>query len=196
MKPQNTEYWRTFIAIEITKPLKEMIRETQATLRRTQADVKWVSPDNIHLTLRFLGDTPCQDIEKVKAIVRQAAEFQGPFSLEINRLGAFPHLKHPRVLWVGLSKGEKELSNLARQLDDQLQKAGFEKEAKGFSPHITIGRVRSSSGISDLCQACQNIALTPLEQQVHSVMFIKSTLTPQGPIYETLFTAELKKPAC
>jgi 2'-5' RNA ligase len=187
---------RTFIAIELDKEIKEKISLIEEELRKTDADVKWVKPENIHLTLKFLGEIDEKQADKIKNILQDLAKEKQTFEMAISELGAFPKLNFPRVIWIGIKKGAENVLNIASELEEKLSKIGFPKEKRSFSGHISIGRVRSNKNRLQLIEAVNKIneanQKETYTQLVKNITLFKSTLTPQGPIYEALFTANLK----
>ena len=180
------EMIRAFIAFDIDNDLvlKQMV-EAQRTLANTGADLKLVEPQNIHVTMRFLGDISPEDVDKTYEEMKQVT-FKS-FDIELKGLGAFPTLKYANVVWVGIQKGAKELGAIFDQLEPRLQKLGFRPDSKGFSPHLTIARVKSGLNKNELA--------TKIEEMVNyecgtikaeHLRLKKSVLTPKGPIYSTL----------
>jgi 2'-5' RNA ligase len=183
---------RTFIAIELEKNIKEALSRIQLELKKTEADVKWVQAENIHLTLKFLGEVKEENIEKIIPCLKKIADTTNRFQIEIKDIGAFPSIKSPRVIWSGVSEGKKELMQLAGLVDDGLVKLEFPEEERKFSAHITIGRVRSPKNKAALSEAMQRLKFNALSQRVKSITFFKSTLTPKGPIYEKIAEERLR----
>ncbi len=141
---------RTFIAIEIPSEIKSALAALQAELRRAGADVSWTKPENIHLTLKFLGEVDERRIGEVeKVCVDSAAGFQ-PFTLRLDDTGVFPNARQPRVLWAGLAGEIEKAVEMQRRLDEELALIGFEREEKAFRPHLTIGRVKSNRKTREL----------------------------------------------
>src|SRR5215475_5700123 len=135
---------RTFIAIEIPPEINSALMDLQTELRRAGADVSWTKPENLHLTLNFLGEVDEKRIVEVeRACVSSAAEFQ-PFTLSLNETGVFPNARQPRVLWAGLAGEIEKAVEMRGRLDDGLALIGFEREEKDFRPHLTIGRLKSN----------------------------------------------------
>jgi 2'-5' RNA ligase len=187
---------RTFIAIELPQEIKDALGRLQGQLKASGADVKWVAPNNIHLTLKFLGEIDDSQLDGVKRIIEDVAKSQSCFSIHLSSLGAFPKINFPRVIWVGFSEGDTETKEIAKELEERIAKVGIPKETRPFSSHITIGRVRSALNREKLIQSLQAIA-NDFDRQslfciVTKVTLFKSTLTPQGPIYEILKEANLK----
>lgn len=186
---------RTFIAIELPQEIKAALGRLQEELKSSGSDVKWVEPQNIHLTLKFLGEIEDKKLQRIiKAMEETAAENTG-FQINISSLGGFPKMDFLRVIWVGIDKGEKETVKIAEGLQERIAKIGIPKEARPFSSHITIGRTRSSLNRDKLVQFLKN--KTGLERQglgfcATKITLFKSTLTPKGPFYEALKEISLK----
>ncbi|GAH12732.1 unnamed protein product, partial [marine sediment metagenome] len=143
------------------------------------AHVKWVEPDNIHLTLKFLGYITKEELEKVKLATREALRPFAPFEMGVARLGAFPKINYPRVIWMGINKGREVLKRIASNLEERLAIIGFVKEKRPFSPHLTLGRVKSSKGRERLIEALTKVEATNLgKMSADKVSIMKSQLTP------------------
>lgn len=184
---------RTFIAIELPKETKDTLAKLQERLKAAGADVKWVKPDHIHLTLKFLGEVNDKKLDKIKSVLADVAKENPAFQIEINSAGAFPNLSSPRVIWVGADKGDNETKKIAAELEEKIaREAGIPKEKRPFSSHITLGRVRSNTNREKLTQEIQKIGDTSPIFSVSKIILFKSTLTPNGPIYEALKEASLK----
>jgi len=187
---------RTFIAIELPQEIKDFLSRIQGQLKASGADVKWVEPKNIHLTLKFLGEINDEKQDAVTRIIGDVAEDKNPFSMRIYSIGAFPKINFPRVIWVGIEKGERETKEIAKELEGKLVKIGIAKEDRPFSSHITIGRTRSAINREKLVQDLKilenNFGEKNLEFLVNKITLYKSTLTPKGPIYEALKEVNLK----
>ena len=134
---------RAFIAIDLPPKTKAAVSVLQEKLKNPGADLKWVEPDNIHLTLKFLGEIDPGQLDKINAIIEMVAKNNPDFVMHINSLGAFPKIDYCKVIWVGLDKGDSETKNLAQELEEKLEILGIPKEDREFSTHITIARLRS-----------------------------------------------------
>lgn len=134
---------RSFLAFDIeNEDVQKRLASAQSSLNLTGADLKLVEPQNIHITVRFLSDISADMVEQV---FREMQKVQfSPFFAEINGLGAFPDLRYPRVLWAGITKGADQLESIFNKLEPLLRGLGFAPDSKGFSPHLTIARVRSA----------------------------------------------------
>jgi len=177
---------RSFIAFDIdSESVIKRLTEVQNTLANTGANLKIVQPQNIHVTMRFLGNISPNMIDSVYEEMEQVSF--APFETELRGVGAFPTLRYPRVLWVGIKKGAEELADISAQLEPRLRGLGFKPDSKGFSPHLTIARVRSGRNKAELIRT-----ITESEDYQFGVVkasclrLKKSVLTPKGPIYSTL----------
>lgn len=185
---------RTFIAVEIPKDIQESIGDYIDSIQGSFKDVKWVSPENLHLTIKFLGEVKESDLKNLSDCVEKAASDFSPFSIGFSNIGFFPSSKNPKVIWIGADGGADNLLDLFQELENFLENLGFDREARTFSSHLTIGRVKKQK------KHKYNRSINPEELPVFesvkfyvkSIAIIKSTLTPQGPIYEKLYEGKLK----
>jgi 2'-5' RNA ligase len=183
---------RAFIAIELPEEIRVALSQLQEQLKKAGADVKWVKPQNIHLTLKFLGEIDAASSSKISRILQDITRDKNSFQLRISSIGAFPKINSPRVLWLGIDKGDSESKKIVKELEENIAKIGIPQENRPFSSHITIGRTRSASNRDKLVQNLENLAgnfgklKENLEFSVKKITFFKSTLTPSGPIYEVL----------
>jgi len=184
---------RSFIAIELSNNIKQELAGLIEKLKTSGADVKWVNPENIHLTLKFLGYISPEKIEAVKKVLDSIKGKFTPFKITLSGVGAFPKLSYPRVIWVGMQDGQDDAKRIYALLEAELEKAGFKKEERAFSPHLTIGRVRSGKNRQDLKSAIENLKFSPENTQtVEHLTLFKSALTPKGPVYTSLYEARIK----
>jgi len=177
---------RTFIAIELSDHVKKKIEQLQAPLKKTNTFVSWVKPENIHITLKFLGEVPENKINEVFSATGKALEGAKKFTMSLKGLGAFPDVRRPRVIWIGSGSGEKELSYLANRVEEEMEKIGFPKENRKFSAHFTIGRVKSSKNIEKLMELVKSSDFSTEEIEIKEVVVMKSQLHPAGAIYTPL----------
>lgn len=190
---------RCFVALNLSPELKAHLAELQVRLKQAKADVSWVKPENIHLTLKFLGEVEEERILAIKQAIQEGVEGEGALSVTLAGLGTFPHPRSPRVIWVGI-EGEKErLSRLQERMEQAMEGVGFPREGRPFSPHLTLGRVRSARGVSDLvdllgCHAGSEFG----SFKAQSIELMQSQLHPAGAIYSILESfplAALPRPA-
>lgn len=184
---------RTFVAVELSEDVRRRAAELIDVLRTASADVKWVEPHNLHLTMKFLDDVPLRQIPEVCNAVAQAAATLQPFLLEVLGAGAFPNVDRPRTIWLGAGQGQVEMGQLHTALEDKLCELGFRKEHRRFQPHLTLGRVRRPGPtlrrLSDLLWQHKQFSAGSLE--VSEVVVFSSRLERTGPVYEALGRATL-----
>jgi 2'-5' RNA ligase len=181
-----SEKIRTFIAIPLPAVQREAIGNLVDRLRRTRADVRWVRGENVHITLKFLGPVDESRIATVEKAVREAVSGVDSFPAVLSGTGMFPGPHRPRVLWVGISEGGETLSLLAARVDRSLEALGFEKERRPYSPHITIGRVRSGKGVPACVEAMEAEEFDAGGFPVDEIRIMRSDLRPQGSVYTIL----------
>ncbi len=178
---------RSFLAIELPRTIQEKIEEIQEDLKSTHADVRWVSPEKIHLTLKFFGNIEESKIEPIVKSIEGSIQATPPFSLKAKGMGAFPYLKNPRVIWMGLTDGKEKVISLQQRLEGLLEKIGFEAEDRPFQPHLTLGRVKTSRGREELGRGIEKYREEEFgDFHVETVLFFKSDLRPSGPVYTIL----------
>ena len=187
-------FFRSFLAVDVPQTVTREIQVLTDSLKKAGADVKWVEPQNLHLTLKFLGDLDGERLSQVKDFLDQFCPAKAAFPIRFSELGGFPDLRAPKVLWVGLAEGEESLKTLAAGLESGLAEIGFEKSEKPFSAHLTIGRVRSPKGLGRLAEAVKVENYSSVQAvRVDHIIFYKSTLTREGPIYESIHTTPFLK---
>ena len=177
---------RCFVAIKLPQDVRQEIRRIQEALRKLDLDTKWVEFENLHLTLKFLGEVREARLPKVKEVVSNLSFLIKPFNLSIFEIGAFPNIKRPRVLWIGIEPQESPIK-IIEYLEEQFSKLGFPQEKRAPHPHITLARLRTPKNIFKLKEEVEKIKIDNKVWQVDSVFLLRSILTPQGPIYEDIF---------
>lgn len=180
---------RTFIAIELPEEIRRAIAALQDDLRHARAEVGWTKPENIHLTLKFLGEIEEHSVSQVAQACVETAQAFSSFTLSINGAGAFPNARQPRVLWVGLGDGVEEARRVQARLDERLAAIGFEREARAFHPHLTIGRIKSLKGTQALLARAEAYHLPALSFAARELVFMHSQLHPAGARYTPLAKA-------
>jgi len=183
--------FRTFIAIEISDAVRQKIADVQAELKKENERISWTRPENIHVTLKFLGDVEENKIDGIAGVVQKIAENIQSFTVKVKTLGAFSNLRRARVLWVGLENVSAELTQIAEQLEPGLSQLGFPKEERKFSPHLTIGRVKSALS-NRFVEKFQRYVFEGGEFKVDEIIVMKSDLHPSGAIYTRLRKVRLK----
>jgi len=185
---------RTFVAVSVADALKEAVADLIDSLKTAGADVKWVKPENLHLTLKFLGDVDEARVDEIARAISIGSEGTESFDISLAGVGAFPSVRRPKVVWVGVDRGKDFLVSLSERVEDRLALLGFEKEKRKFSPHLTIGRLRREGRPGDLPNRLA-VQFDGGECRIDRVRLMKSTLTPQGPTYEELRQIILKSKA-
>ncbi|HKZ88051.1 MAG TPA: RNA 2',3'-cyclic phosphodiesterase [Candidatus Bathyarchaeia archaeon] len=177
---------RSFLAFDIDNAeVRKNLADAQKLVAQTGADLKLVELENIHMTVRFLGDITLNMADKVFEEMKKV-QFT-PFNVQISGVGVFPSLSYPRVVWAGISEGADQLRNVFSQLEPRLQGLSFTPDPKGFSPHLTIARVRSARNKEELSEVVQKNAKYDFGVLKAECLRLKrSELTPKGPIYSTL----------
>lgn len=178
---------RVFIAAEIDEKIKNNLFGIQECLRNASLPVKWVRPDNIHITLKFLGEIRETALVDVCLAVDEVLKDRQSFDIRICGMGVFPDLRRPRVVWVGIEDLDKCLAGLAYSIDNALCRIGFKSEKRKFVPHLTIGRVRSYHCADVLEKEIQNTGGIDLGKQlIDKITIMQSILGPKGPAYSCL----------
>jgi 2'-5' RNA ligase len=182
---------RAFIAVNISDGHRQRLAELLDSFRSLDVGVKWVVPENLHVTLKFLGDTDEKVLDDLYAAVRNALAGLRRFQLSLRGLGQFPNARSPRVVWVGINDGADSLRQLSKRVSEAVIPFGFETEKRKFSAHLTIGRVKHTKNISTLVDKLTSMEFETEPAVVSEVIFYQSTLRPQGPIYTPLSKFEL-----
>jgi RNA 2',3'-cyclic 3'-phosphodiesterase len=193
-KEQVNQKIRLFTAIELPEPIKKALIEAAAQLGRRLPEgvVRWVKPAQLHLTLRFLGDTAVSQLPTLQDQLGQLAYQHPTFRLRLNGVGAFPTRQKPRVVWAGLAGDLAVLQGVQADLEDRLVGLGWSKEQRPFNPHITLGRVKDAGQVREIAWA---VDLAALEFWVTAVQLVQSELRPSGPVYTVRQVVQLRQPA-
>ena len=180
--------FRAFVSVDISP--NEALVALLDQLREGDPKLKVVKSSNLHVTLKFLGDTDEGMVEDIVGTMEESAKGVGPFSVRLQGMGAFPSLSSMRVVWVGIEDG-KRLAEMADKMDGLFAQLGFKREKRAFRPHLTVARARGTAGvvIGDIIAA--NTATDYGEYRVDHVALKKSVLTPHGPIYSDVKTVTL-----
>jgi len=185
---------RAFIAIELSDPIKVSLSSLITTLRSKEHHstkyVKWVDPQEIHLTLKFLGNIAPDQVPRIIEAITPSAQSLCPLKLQLGKLGVFPNLQRTRVIWVAVTGEVKPLITLQKDIDQALAPLGFPREGRSFSPHLTLGRLREQATPTERSSIGSLISATEIEDgptlEVAEICLIRSTLTPPGAIYKRL----------
>lgn len=178
---------RTFIAIDFDDAIRDQLGRAQARLQPSCPALKWVRADQVHLTLKFLGEVRDRLLPEIGEALDRLAVGCPPFEIAVESLGAFPPAGSVRVIWAGIRDSEHRLETCQRQCDEYLGRLGFAPENRAFSPHLTLARAKSPMPGREIREAIRREASTRFGVQlVEGVTFYQSTLTPRGPIYQVL----------
>lgn len=183
---------RAFAAIEVSASIRGALAKIITKLDGTDNSIKWVTPEQLHLTLHFLGDLRYQDIQPVCSAMKEALGESDPFELQLRGIGVFPDLDQPRTIWTGIEMGYEPLVDLQRVLDEPLARLGYPSDKNHFRPHVTLGRVKRVSHLFELQQAIE--ALSEVNgggMIVDEVTLFESNLHRRGPDYTPLAEFEL-----
>jgi 2'-5' RNA ligase len=186
---------RTFIAVETPPDVVGRAMKLARSLAPTAeaADVKWVSPENLHWTVKFLGDIHPRDLAEICQALAVAARSVAPFRMTVAGAGAFPNIDRPRTLWLGAGEGGECLVALADAIETEMTQIGFRREGRRYEPHLTIGRVRTGGPAQSELAArlAENTDFDGGAMEVDEVVLFSSELRPSGPVYEALERVEL-----
>ena len=188
-----SEKTRCFIAIELSREIRDTLDKIKDELKKTIYGVKWVKSDNIHLTLKFIGYVEEEVVEKIKDILNDIAKEKEPFKIRLSSAGAFPTPERPRVIWLGIDEGAKESTDITNLIEEKLEPLGIEKKSRPFHPHLTLARDKFLKDKSSVKTAFASLKIPPTEMSASKITLFQSTLTREGPIYTILHEVGLGK---
>ena len=184
---------RTFVAVEMDAAICTVLTTLIRELAASAADVRWVNPKNIHLTLKFLGNIRDEDIPRAAKIVDDSLKGLSPFEIEVKGLGAFPSVSSPRIIWAGCEESGANLEKIHKTLDEKLASLGVKMETRKFHSHVTLGRARSKRNIEPLCRDIAGWSDLEIGTQVvDEVLLMESRLRPTGAVYSVVHSSPLK----
>jgi 2'-5' RNA ligase len=183
---------RSFIALDLPEDLKKGLQNLQDKARKHTDCVRWVKPDNIHLTLKFLGAIEESQVDPIARILENMTTGIAPFKLQVKGFGAFPNARSPKVIWVGMDDNQERVVLFQEKLEETLAAIGFAPEKRTYSPHLTLGRVKESRAKRDIEQLIEKYKDEDLGYfTAGSIVFYRSDLQPSGPVYSSLKTIQL-----
>ncbi len=191
---------RAFIAIDLPAEVRQNLSKVMHKLQQDLAGypIRWVTPGNIHLTLKFLGDVSEQNLNVLTHLLEGEVQTHPPFEFSVGQLGAFPDVRRPRVIWIGVEAPD-ELFGLQRGVDHVMAKLGYARERRAYQPHLTLGRVARNASGSQLREIGHHLRETHVgflgSVRATEVHLYRSDLRPEGPIYTRLFTSQLNPAA-
>ncbi len=189
---------RSFIAVELPENLKKELIRFEDDLRKKVPDcARWVNPDGIHLTLKFLGNIRPEKVEEIRRAIEESCRNTLPFELKVTEIGVFPSLRRIQVIWIGVSGDLDRLVELQKSIDANLKRLGFTPETRPFTPHLTIARIRESASPEDRKRLSEVLSEVKCELmspvRVESISLMRSDLTPGGAIYHQICEIPLKR---
>ena len=188
MAQSNNETWRVFCAIELPSLVLEKISEHITRLRAAAPDspASWSRPENVHLTLKFIGEIAQIRVSDLSQAAANAVAGFSPFEIVIKETGSFPKRGTPRVFWIGIEDHSGQLAQLQAKLEEECLRLGFEKEVRAFNPHLTIARGRKPQGARALATAHKEMGFPSTEVCVNQLSVIRSELSSKGSNYTTI----------
>jgi 2'-5' RNA ligase len=183
---------RSFVAVDLGQTVKSRLAEIQRQLKASvpSGSVRWVQPDSVHLTLKFLGDVPAERIDEIADALRQACEPLAPALFAVAGAGCFPDLRRPNVVWVGVDDPARRLAALQQAVERALNPLGFPPENRPFNPHLTLGRTQRSAPGADLRAVGERVGALKVgalgRVDVHEIILMRSDLLPGGARYAPL----------
>lgn len=175
---------RLFIAVPVIPKLRRKFFNLANQLKTAGADVKWVSEENFHITLKFLGDTPPEKVGLITEALNSTLSGFDSFRIKFNGVGVFPNRKRPKVVWVGLGSAHTQIAAMAQAVENALEPLGFEKESRPFKSHLTIGRIRSTGGTDELMKQLDRLKdFDGGNMKLEEIHLVRSELTGSGPVY-------------
>lgn len=183
---------RAFLAVPISDELCGVISKQIRELAAVSPGVRWTDPDGLHITLKFFGEIEELETVEISRCVQSVVADHTAFEVAVTGLGAFPAADRPRTLWAGIEHGADQLCALQADLENALSDLGYKAETRRYHPHVTIGRVRDKSGVSELSSALERLADESMGRApVEDVVFYSSELRRSGAIYTPMATVSL-----
>lgn len=190
---------RAFIALDFSQGIYKKLSDISSLLqeRLLGMPIRWVKTDNIHLTIKFLGDVPTSNLEFLGNILQTETKKIPPFEIEIGELGAYPNVNRPRVIWIG-AKIPQELLEFYQCIEHEITQLGYSPEKRNFSPHLTLGRVSRKAGSNEAAKIGQvisdyKVGLLGIDR-IENVHLYRSDLKPTGAVYTRLYSASFGNP--
>ena len=190
------EIWRVFCAVELPEQLRAKLEDYIARLRKQAPDVaaSWSRVENIHLTLKFLGNVAIDQIATISAAASRAVKEFTAFEIEVGSTGVFPRPNRAQVLWIGVHDPSKQLSELQQRLENEYASAGFPKEDRAYRPHLTIARIRKPEGARQLAETHLGMQFKPMPVTVKELIVFRSELSSKGSRYTPISHHQLSDP--
>ena len=182
---------RLFIALPLSNKVENNLSAIITDFKTKGGRVKYVDPKNVHLTLKFLGNTDEQLVDQIKQSIDNIGRAFKPVRTTLSKIGAFPDFMKPRVFWIGFEKSVDILENMVSDFENEVEPLGWPKESRKFKPHLTLGRVKENHDLVDIARYAKSYEFDPIDINFDRIVLFKSTLTQHGPIYKRLHEVEL-----
>jgi RNA 2',3'-cyclic 3'-phosphodiesterase len=182
---------RAFIALEISPELREVLKKTQKSLKHIPGEISWIPTDNLHLSVRFLGNISSDQIKTIESINQKIVKKIKNFPISLGVLGVFPYISDPQIIWAGISSGYNQVTQIHTLLCKELSSVKLNTEDTHFHPHITLARIKSIKNKSELAELIDKLPLPVISTEISKLVLYKSELNPQGAIYTKLSEVEL-----
>lgn len=182
---------RLFVAIELTAEMRDALHEVQKALGRVADGVRWVRPEQLHLTVKFLGEAPDGEVPRVAEAVARSAARSRPFEMQLTECGCFPPRGPVRIVWVGTHDESGALQECVDAVEEELEGVGFPRESRAFSAHLTIGRAKEGRSSGEVRTAVEGGKVKPVRQSVGELTLMSSVLSPKGPSYSVVARSKL-----
>ena len=182
---------RLFVAIELTDDVREALTDVQSALGNTADGIRWVRAEQLHLTVKFLGDVPDAEVTRAAEAVARSAARARPFEMDLTECGCFPPHGPVRIVWAGTHDPSGSLLECINALEEEMEGIGFPKESRPFSPHITIGRAKEGRSGQGVRSAVEGVKIKRVGQAVNELTLMSSVLSPKGPSYSVVSRARL-----
>ena len=187
---------RAFIAVDLPLKIRQNVQQAMLSLQRDiRPLIRWVALENMHLTLKFLGDIPSENVEVLTQLIQAQADSFNSFDIHLSGIGSFPSPKRQRVIYIGI-QAPAALEAFQRQMESATRRLGYNPEERAFAQHLTIGRVRQHITVDEQQKIRRSLEESTIDSlgtaRVNSVHLYKSDLKPKGPVYTKLFSAPLK----
>ena len=187
---------RAFIAIVLPSGIKGAVSKIQGELKTTLPKISWTKPDNLHITLKFLGEISPQQLSNIKQVITEVAKTNTWFQIKFKTIGVFPNIKQARIIWIGTNQVPLRMKKIVEQLELKCMKLGIPKEKRLFYNHITVGRIKNNTNTTDLEKELNKVRRDLInkdfEFDVGRIILFKSTLASTGPTYTVLDETSLK----
>lgn len=177
---------RLFIALETPPEITPLISTIRDRLKTCQADVKWEPDEKLHATIKFLGETPDRLLPEIVSSIARIAGRYAPLIVRYRRIGCFPNLRDPKVVWVGLEETSGQLEAMQMATEEAMQPMGFERERRRFHPHVTLGRVKGRKALHGLLTMMESVTFESPQAIIEHLSLVRSELKPGGSVYTTL----------